>query len=86
MTITLPAAFSKLDQFVDQFSVPILCFSILMLTFGWGLQILSDRTEDCHASGCTHPPCGPSKAQSKRILWGATLLFLLNLSVFIYAG
>ena len=39
---------------------------------------------DCHDDGCCHPPCSPQKNTNARILQIATLLFILNMGIFLF--
>jgi len=64
------------------YEIPLMAMSGLVVLLGWGLHALSRRM-DCHDSGCGHGACTPKKNRSEIILKFATVLFLINVMVYL---
>ncbi len=76
--------FSAIHDFIHNYEFGIIIFSAVILAFGWGLQLYS-RAVDCHSTGCHHEPCEPKKNRSSIMLKIATILFIINLAIFIFS-
>lgn len=83
----LPTGLMGFHEFMHDYEWPLITTSGIILALGWGLQVLS-RGLDCHNTGCEHGPCSSKKVKSFVVLKVATVLFLVNTSVylFIHAG
>lgn len=74
---TLLPGFNALHNLLSQYEMALIVFSVAVLMVGWGVQLHADHV-DCHDSGCCHPPCDPKKISARRLLWLATVVFILN--------
>ncbi|MAQ70953.1 MAG: hypothetical protein CL565_02045 [Alphaproteobacteria bacterium] len=74
----MPSSFETLHHFMHEWEVPMLMVSGFILVVGWVLHKIS-KNMDCVSDGCAHPPCGPVKKKSNKVLVFATLLYLGNL-------
>jgi hypothetical protein len=77
----MPGFMVVIHDFLHQYEVPMIIVSAAILMLGWGLYFYS-RKVDCHDTGCAHGPCGPKKDKVKILLIVATVLFVLNVSVY----
>lgn len=75
----------ELHEHIHVFEFPLLIFSFIILCLGWGMDFYTHRLhiECCHHTGCEHEPCTPKKKRAHVILIVATLLFLVNLAVYL---
>lgn len=78
----MPAILVELHDAIHAYEIPLIMFSGIVLLLGWGLHWLSMKM-DCHDTGCCHGPCGPVKNKSSRILKIATILFVVNVSIYM---
>ena len=78
---SLPLSLLVLHDFLHAWELPIIIASGILIALGWGVLIYS-RKIDCHNTGCGHEPCGPKKKKSSRLLEIATILFVINVSVY----
>lgn len=83
--ITIGPAFEHFHDHMHHFETPILIFSFVMLGLGWGIELYTRRlhVDCCHHSGCEHEPCTPKKQRAHLILLIASLLFLVNLALYL---
>lgn len=82
VTVLMPSTFENFHHFMHDWEIPMLMISGLILVLGWVLHKIA-RNMDCVSEGCAHPPCGPIKKKSNKILVFATILYLGNLVFFI---
>ena len=80
----LPGALSHSHEIFHAWETSIFIFSAIVLAIGWGLDIAA-RKVDCHDTGCGHPPCEPVKQRAHFTLKIATVLFLANLFILLFA-
>ncbi len=80
----MPASFEHIHHAMHEFEFPIVILSGLILAMGWGLHWHSLRGEEC-PSGCKHhtDKQHPSVSRTHMILKIATLLFVINVFVFL---
>ena len=78
----MPGFMVELHEVMHGYEVPMIIVSAFILAFGWGLHWYSKKV-DCHDTGCCHEPCGPKKDKVQMLLIGASLLFLVNVSVYM---
>lgn len=83
MITVLPGFLLDLHENIHHYEIHIIAFSGAMLLLGWGTHMASRRV-DCHDDGCCHPPCTPQKSANKRILVIASILFLLNVGIYLF--
>ena len=74
---TLLPGYNALHNLLAHYEMPLIAFSLAILCIGWGLQIHA-RHVDCHDTGCFHEPCDPKKIRARKLLWFATLIFVVN--------
>ncbi len=82
MISVLPSFMESWHGFIHVWETPIIIGSAVLLTFGWIAYGISSRI-DCHNTGCEHSSCTPKKKHSAKIIWGATILFAINLSIYL---
>ena len=76
-----PTWLLDIHEKIHDLEVPIILASGAMVCFGWAFHSMSLRV-DCHNTGCSHPPCTPSKNNNRKILLIATILFLVNVTIY----
>lgn len=81
MSSSVPSALMDLHDVLHAWEVPLIIASGGVLLLGWALHGLS-RYLDCRASGCAHGPCAPRKHMTRKVLWIATALFIVNAAVY----
>lgn len=83
--LTLSPAVEKIHEHLHQFELPVLVFSFVMLCLGWAIDIYVRRlhVDCCHHTGCAHELCTPKKNRAHLVLIIATLLFIINLAVYL---
>ncbi|MDH5723368.1 MAG: hypothetical protein OEY94_08625 [Alphaproteobacteria bacterium] len=64
------------------FELPIIVFAGVVVAMGWILHVISVKI-DCHDTGCGHGPCGPKKKKASKVLMIASVLFLINIAVYL---
>lgn len=80
---TLPGFLLDIHEHLHEYELQIIIGSGAILALGW-LAHLHSRKVDCHDDGCCHPPCEPQKSMNSKILVLATVLFTLNISIFLF--
>ncbi|MFK7839180.1 MAG: hypothetical protein AB8B83_02520 [Bdellovibrionales bacterium] len=78
---SLPIGLLVLHDYLHDWEVPIIVGSGLLIAVAWLFVWCSHRV-DCHDTGCEHGPCEPKKKKSSRLLKLATILFVINVSVY----
>ena len=76
-----PVGVEFLHDIMHDWELPMIVLSGVILVLGWGLYLYS-RKIDCHDSGCHHGPCDSKKKKTNVILKIATILFIVNVSVY----
>ncbi|HRQ61364.1 MAG TPA: hypothetical protein PLO23_07640, partial [Alphaproteobacteria bacterium] len=79
---SVPVLMIDLHDVMHAYELPIIGVSGLLIVLGWALHAYSLKM-DCHDSGCCHPPCTPVKRTSSRFLVIATVLFAVNVAVYM---
>lgn len=77
----MPQIFTSIHEAMHAYEVPMIIASGFVLFVGWGLYFVSQKL-DCHDTGCGHGPCEPRKKNAHIILKIATILFMINVSVY----
>lgn len=77
----MPQIFLDIHEALHAYEIPMIITSGIVLAFGWALYFIS-RKLDCHDTGCGHGPCEPRKVSAHTILKIATVLFIINISVY----
>lgn len=75
--------FEAIHNSMHAYEIPLLVFAAVMLAIGWGVQYLS-WTVDCHDTGCHHGSCKPKKRRAETMLVVASVLFAINMVVFLF--
>lgn len=79
---SMPSGLNALHDILHNYEAHLMMFSGSMIMFGWGLHEISRRI-DCRSTGCGHPPCAPKKVRSTKLLMFATVLFVVNIAVYV---
>lgn len=80
---SMPGVIVGMHDALHYYELPIIVSSGLILFAGWGLYLYS-RKIDCLTDGaCSHKPCSPKKDRTKLFMIVATLLFCMNLFVYL---
>ena len=82
MTTIMPAALENFHHTIHDWEVPMLMGSGVILVLGWVLHQFSKKM-DCATDGCSHPPCGPVKTRSNKLLLFATILYAGNVIFYL---
>lgn len=82
MVSSMPGWMESLHGIMHEWEIPMIAFSGGVVLIGWALYYVSKRM-DCHDTGCTHGPCGPKKKTTATILKIATVLFVVNVSIYL---
>lgn len=77
----LPPGLMRVHDTLHHYELPMIVFSAGVLMIGWGLYRYSLKI-DCHDTGCCHEPCAPKKRNVCKILLFATVLFVVNVTVY----
>ncbi len=79
----MPGFMVDLHEQIHGHETLIIAFSGLILVLGWGVHLGSNKV-DCHHHGCDHPPCEPKKSTNVRILQLASVLFVVNVCIYLF--
>ena len=74
----MPVGLEAVHDVMHHYEIPLIIMSAVIITSGWVLHYVAKRI-DCRNTGCAHPPCDKKKNKSSRILFIATILFVVNL-------
>ncbi len=77
----MPFGFDKFHNVMHSYEIPLMLMSGLVVLMGWGLHYISQKM-DCHDTGCGHGKCTQKKKKTVNVLKVATVLFLLNVSIY----
>ena len=77
----MPGWLENIHEALHNWELPIIAFSGAVIAFGWSLDAYS-RKVDCHNTGCHHGPCEGRKKRAHSILKAATILFIVNVTVY----
>jgi len=77
----MPGPLLEVHDLLHAWEIPMIVFSAVILLFGWALYRYSKKI-DCHDTGCGHGPCEPRKNKTLLILQLASVLFVINVSVY----
>lgn len=78
----VPVWMESFHDVMHQWEVPLMMLSGAIVVMGWILHNVSQRM-DCHDTGCVHGPCEPKKKNSVAILKIATILFIVNVMIYM---
>ncbi|MGB1077074.1 MAG: hypothetical protein ACPG05_02110 [Bdellovibrionales bacterium] len=79
----MPESTEIVHEILHSWEMPILLGSGGVLALGWLLHAYARRLDCTKMSSCSHEPCAPKKRKSSYIMIGATVLFAINLFVFV---
>jgi len=79
----MPSWMNDVHNVMHGWEIPIITASGVVLALSWGVHLISKRI-DCHDTGCVHEPCEPKKDKNALILRIATVLFVINISVYSF--
>jgi hypothetical protein len=78
----MPIWVQELHETLHRWELPLIGFSGSVLALGWAVYLYS-RKIDCHNTGCKHAcNCGRKKDKANMILKFATILFIINVTVY----
>ncbi len=78
----MPVWMEGFHHFMHGWELPLIAMSGSVLVIGWALHFVS-KAMDCHDTGCVHEPCEPKKKNTARVLQIATLLFVVNIVIYL---
>ena len=81
LVTVIPGWLEDLHAVLHNWEVPMIIASGMVVALGWALYAYS-RKIDCHDTGCKHGACEPRKITTSTILKIATVLFIVNVSVY----
>ena len=79
----MPSFLLEWHELMHSWEIPMIITSGVILAVGWGIYSIS-RKLNCRDTGCHHEPCEPRKDKANSILKIATVLFLINVSVYTF--
>lgn len=82
MVTAMPGGMVFLHEALHAWEIPMISASGGIIVLGWALHYYSMKI-DCHDTGCGHGPCGPKKKTATTILKIATVLFAVNLLIYL---
>ncbi len=77
----MPGWLEVVHTALHSWEIPLIVLSGVVVGLGWALDIYS-RKIDCHDTGCHHGPCDTGKKRAHTILKAATILFIVNITVY----
>jgi len=80
----VPLWMDGLHDVMHVWEIPIIIASAFILFLGWAIHLYSKRI-DCLSTGCEHAPCDSEKKHNSKILKIATVLFVVNVSIYSFA-
>lgn len=83
LVAAMPAGLEMLHEVIHDWEIPMIIASGLIVLFGWMVHYFAIKL-DCHNTGCEHEPCGPKKRKAGNILKIATVLFVFNVTIFLF--
>ncbi len=78
----MPVWMEGLHELMHGWELPLIIMSGSVLVLGWALHFIS-KSMDCHDTGCEHEPCEPKKKNTALVLKVATLLFVVNIAIYL---
>lgn len=81
LATVVPVWLEDLHAVLHEWELPLILLSGFVVLIGWGLYIYSKKI-DCHDTGCAHGACEPRKDTANLILKVATILFIVNVSIY----
>lgn len=79
---TMPGVIADTHHIIHNYEMPMIVLSGIILALGWGLYSYSKKIS-CRTQGtCHHEPCAPKKDRTKHFMILATVLFVVNVSVY----
>lgn len=78
----LPAGILQFHEFMHAWEFPVITVSGIIILLGWAAYAYSVKL-DCHDTGCGHGPCEPKKKKSGRLLIVASVLFFVNVAIYV---
>jgi len=83
MIPTMPGFIDDLHHIIHDYEIPMIIVSAVILIVGWILYLCAQKM-DCsvEGEGCCAQPCAPKKDRTKIVMIVATLLFVVNVSVY----
>lgn len=82
MVTIMPSALEHIHHVLHHYEIPMIVVSGLILISGYVLHYISEKL-NCVDTGCHHPPCEPKKVRTDKVLIVATVLYLVNLVVYV---
>lgn len=82
MIATMPSFIEQAHHAIHAYEIPMIIISGLVLTLGWGLYGYSLKLNCTVDGACDHEPCAPQKDKTRLFMIVATVLFVVNVSVY----
>jgi len=77
----VPSGIAHFHDLIHDWEIPIIITSGVVILFGWAVNAYAKKM-DCKSLGAGHEVCEPRKKKTEKILKIATVLFLINISVY----
>jgi len=81
---TMPESMESVHEIVHEWETVMLIGSGIILALGWALYLYSRKIDCSKTDACSHKPCSPKKKYSRYILIVASVLFAVNISIFLF--
>lgn len=84
MIAVMPGFIEDMHHMIHDYEIPMIIASGVILAIGWALYTWSTRMNCSEEKGstCCHEPCAPKKDRTKIVMMIATVLFIVNVSVY----
>lgn len=79
----MPPGLEFVHAVMHEWELPMIALSGAIVLLGWGVHYLAIKL-DCHDTGCMHGPCAPKKRKAGAILKIASVLFVVNVTVYLF--
>lgn len=83
MISVVPGFLMEWHEAIHAYEIPIILTSGAITVAAW-IVYLSAKESDCHSTGCVHEPCGPRKSRAYKVLMVGTVLFVVNVTIFLF--
>lgn len=79
----VPAWLDSAHGHIHNWELPIIITSGIIVILGWAIHWHTEKVKCYQDGGCTHKPCDTKKKTASRVLIVATLLFVVNVTIYM---
>lgn len=82
MIATMPHFMETAHHLIHGYEIPMMILSAFVLIFGWILYAYAQKMDCDNEPACQGTPCNKTKLRTKKIMQVATILFVVNVTVY----